>query len=196
MPYLIETLDPRIGPYILQKKLRSAFVLSLRESFKTDPNYTYVNIPNSDMTDFLNTKVEVTDTYALETIKIPTIVISKFSDRGSTFFFGDDLIESGPDTKTRGNILLGNVGIDVFAFSSIERDEICDKVYYYLRVVRDKLGPLGIELREVKADSPSEAEYGGRILYKGGISTNTISEWIITEDIGEDRISEIGNTLI
>jgi len=195
MPYLIQEQDSRIGPYILQKKLRSAFVLSLRESLKTDPHYTYVNIINSDMTDFLNTKVEITDTFPLESIKIPTIIVSKFSDRGSTFFFGDDLIEESSTTKTRGNILLGTIGIDVFAFSSIERDEICDKVYYYLRAVRDKFGSLGIELRDVKVDPPSETEYGGRILYKGGISTNTISEWIIVENTG-DKITDIETNLI
>lgn len=179
MSYLIEDKNPFIGPFFFQKKLRSAIVISLRNSFKDDPQYTYVEDSNH-MTDFVNSKIDIVDVKPLTTIKLPTIVVVNLTDKESSFFFKNDYIgidPENPNYEIYGNYILSTLGIDIHAFSSIERDELGDKTYYYLRTDREFLVPFGVELRKISINSIREVEFGERILYQIGMSVNLYSEW-------------------
>lgn len=184
--YRIDSRDPLIGPYAITKLLRSAFVIGLREMFKTDSKYLYVE-DERGMTNIEESLIEVADTTPYEITKFPAIIIKSITDRDNTFFFGDDLIkeyvdpETGAVKTTRGSPLRMTVHPEILAYSSIERDELCDKTYIYLRTIREKLGKLGIEVRHVTMESPTEEEYGGRVRFIGSLSVDTYSEWDFTD---------------
>lgn len=188
----IPSQDPLIGPYFLQKKIRNSFVIALREIFRTDSVYPYVD--HIDKTTDINASaIEITDIAPFDTIKTPCIVVSGIADLGSNFFFSNDLIQQNWQngtliSETSGNQLIMNINLQVRALSSIERDEISDRAYIYLRTVRDSLAPLGIECREVAVNNPSEESLGAREIFVGGINVNTISEWIINTPVPSSEI--------
>jgi hypothetical protein len=170
----------------VSKLVRSAFVIGLREMFKTDSKYLYVENAEG-MTNTEESLIEIADTTPYEIMKFPAIIIKSMRDRDNTFFFGDDLIYERTDQATgdiktvRGSPLRLTIMPEVRAYSSIERDELSDKVYIYLRTIREKLGKLGIEVRHVTMETPSEEEFGARVQFIGGVSADTYSEWDFTD---------------
>lgn len=197
----IEERSPLIGPYAITKLVRSAFVIGLRNSFKDNPRYTFIENPDHS-TDIDKTAIEITDVHPLEVLKWPAIIVSGVIDRGGTFFFDNDLINVNYDTngnpvsEERGNVVRLTITIDVWALSSVERDEILDDTYIYLRTLRTKFAELGIENREVTLTGPREEKLGQRMLFIAGISINTYSEWIIKQNIDPNDVIKSFRTII
>ena len=139
--YNIDSRDPLIGPYAGVKLLRSAFVIGLREMYKTDAKYVYVE-DERGMTNTEQSLIEIADTHPFEIQKFPAIVIPSITERDNTFFFGDDLMYTeyvdGKESKlVRGSPLMMTLHIQARAYSSIERDELTDRTYIYLRTIRE-----------------------------------------------------------
>ena len=193
MNYPIPDQGPLIGPYAISKKLRNSFVIAIRDAFSTDTAYPYVVDPATLTTDLDKSAIEIVDIASFSTVKMPCIVVTSVMDRGSTFFFSDDLFsenwENGTvKSETHGSILTMGVSFTIRTYDSLSRDELCDRIYIYLRTVRDKLAPLGIECRHVSVGAPTEETHGGREVFVGSINVNTVSEWTYTTEIGINEI--------
>ena len=178
--------DPLIGPYQVSKLIRTGLVLGFREMFRNDTAYKYADLQDK-RTDIDNTIIEITDVDPIECVKFPALIVTALTDRGSTFFFSDDLFFEKRDKdgrvleEVRGNAVRLTLTVEAWGFSSVERDELTDKAYIYSRTIRDRLALLGIEIRQVELLSPRQEVLGTRMHFVSGVSINTYSEWEISD---------------
>lgn len=189
----MSTPIPSDGPFQISKLVRSALVIFMRSVFATDPNYPYVLLADG-RTDMDNTIIEITDVDPIECAKFPAIIVSSHSDRGGSIYFSDDFISNLYDDngtligERHGNQLRLNVNLEAWAFSSIEREEIVDSMYIYLKTHKDIFANLGIEIRMVELIPPRQESIGTRVQFVAGLSVDTYSEWTVTDDISPSEL--------
>ena len=184
---------PSAGPFAISKILRTAAVEALRTAFETDENYPYVAL-STGITDINNTLIQISDVEPIESIKVPTIVVKGHMDREGSIYFMDDLIREVRDvsgsviSEIHGNQLRLNLELEVWAWSSIEREEVVDQTYIYLKTLKQVFADFGIELRLITLIAPREELIGSRVLFISGLSVDTYSEWTVDTTISQDDL--------
>jgi len=184
---------PSAGPYQISKLIRSIFITGMREAFKTDADYTYAELSDK-RTDIDNTKIDIIDITPYESAKFPIIVVNTVTDRGGSIYFSDDLLSEIRDDNGKligeehGNQLRLSVNLEVWAFSNIEREEVVDKEYIYLKTLKDKFAEFGIEIRLIELMTPRQESVGTRLHYVSGLLVDTYSEWTMTDTISSDEL--------
>jgi hypothetical protein len=78
--------------------------------------------------------------------------------------------------------------LEVWAFSNIEREEVVDKEYIYLKTLKDKFAEFGIEIRLIELMTPRQESVGTRLHYVSGLLVDTYSEWTMTDTISSDEL--------
>lgn len=167
----------------ISRVIRDAFVIGLREAFKLDPDYPFVQLPTG-RTDIDHTIVEIIDIDPIECAKFPAIIVSSFSERGEYIFFEDDLLRVVIDPATgtpikeiHGDPISSMVTMKTYAFSSMERDDLIDKTHFYLKTFKNQISGLGIEMYHPTILAPSQETIGTRIFFSGTIEMETYNEW-------------------
>ena len=180
--------------YLVAKKIRDAVVLQLREAFKTNSTFQYVELSNGEL-DYENSHIDIADVTPNDDIKIPAIIISSSSIDENFRFFNDGLLEvievAGVEQEEiYGTGLQTSLSISILTESTIERDQLLDLVYEYLKTATDILAEKGIAIYEIKFGRESRTTIGARELYTSSVDIDVYSEWIKGEDI-TDTVSGV-----
>ena len=184
---------PSLGPFAISKLVRSTFVTAMREAFKTDTDFPFIELPDG-RTDIDQSVIDITDVEPAEVTKFPAIIVRSLIDRGGSIYFDDDFLgeirdENGKLTGwEKGNQLRLTVELEVWAWDSIVREELTDKAYIFLKTVKDVYSTNGIELRHVTLITPREEDIGTRVHFISGLSVDTYSEWTFVEDVPENEL--------
>ena len=182
-----------LGPMALCKVIRDTFVIAMRSTFSTDPDYSYAQL-STGQTDFDNSAIEIIDTVPSETTKFPVIVVNSIIGRGTSISFSDDFLYETRDENGKvnaevfGNQFPATIDIEVWAYDSISRDELIDREYLYLKSVKNIFADAGIEIRNVSMITHREEELGTRTCFVSGLSIDTYSEWSRIYDVTPDQL--------
>jgi len=182
--------------YQLSANIIDTIVLNLRNKFKTDTDFPYVELSNGDL-DYNNTKIEITSETPHTLIKMPTIVVNCPNVTEEHKFFNDFLLEASFDeelaiAEVQGMGFLSDVNISLQVERTYERDQIIEKIYQYLRFPDPVLLINGISVYGLNTTSSSHTRFGTRDFYTNDIHVRIYHERIETSQIDElQRVTKI-----
>jgi len=173
--------------YKLIRKTRDAFILALREGFGTDEVYTWK--ADRDLS-----SISVVNATPLEAVDFPAVVVQAASGQEQRYF-GPDYLE---EDENQQDVLFASVPITVniktYSKSTIDRDELSDLVFEYLKIKNDELATLGVAVVRTTINADTKEFVQDRWFYNGNISVLTYVEWVYTEDESFETVTKVSLT--
>lgn len=174
----------------VQRKIRDSVILILRRLFLLDPKYPYVTTLSGEH-DYDNTKIIISDVLPQDHVFYPAIVVDVITTNESRYLGPDSLGEvKNVDFEVTDSLLFASLNssaeINVYTIDdTISRDEIVDRIYDHLKLIRDDLADNGIELKEVRFNAGTRTFADNRWFYIATLSLELYSEWVDSQDPGD-----------
>ena len=161
--------------YKIMRKVRDAFIKALRAGFSQDEVYTWDSNKN-------DSRILISDATPLENTELPSIIITSSSGKEQRYLGPDYLKQAEDKNDIRFVSLPASVSIKTYTLSPIDRDELGDMIFEYLKVVTDKLAELGIEIQNIQINGDTREFRQDRWWYSGNYTIQIYTEWVYKED--------------
>lgn len=166
------------------RKVRDAVVLSFREAFKTDDDYTFNEDPEE-------TDLSIVDATPLMTAELPAIVVSALSGREERYLGPDMLGENDQQQDEFFVSIPMTISIKTYVLDVMARDELTDRMFEYLKIACDVLSQMGVAIHRTNIGNDTREFLQDRWWYNSNVSIDVYTEWKYTDTESFDVISAI-----
>lgn len=169
---------------VVVKRVRDAVVLNIRDMFRTDVSYPYID-NNDGSLNFDQTKISINDVTPLDHLFYPSIIVSTVAGEESRFIQEDYLSSTvnadGSITELRGAPINFSVLIQSQALDTVVRDELLDKIYDHFKMITDDLAANGVAIIKTFLESDKREFVQDRWIYTSGVRMSLYAEWLDSE---------------